>query len=108
MESLRIADGEGVDEKLPLYRRVWNHHARLRASMLQDLEKGRKTEIGAINGYVVDRGREASIATPFNQLIVELIRAAEARKHVPDPSRSRIAMKAMLADNPLPIARASN
>jgi 2-dehydropantoate 2-reductase len=97
MESLRLADGETLADKLPLYRRVWRHHALLRASMLQDLEKGRKTEIDAINGYVVDRGRQAGIATPFNRLIVDLIRAAEAGRRAPDPSRSAAAMNALLA-----------
>ena len=98
--ALKLAD------KLPLYERVWRHHALLRASMLQDLEKGRKTEIDAINGYVVERGREAGVATPFNRLIVELIRAAEARKELPDPSRSVASMRALLAGNRLPLRQA--
>jgi 2-dehydropantoate 2-reductase len=101
MESLRFREGETLEDKLPLYRRVWSHHALLRASMLQDLEKGRKTEIEAINGYVVARGREARIPTPFNRLIVDLIRGAEMRKGLPDRSRSTAAMKALLAANPL-------
>lgn len=106
MDSLRFAEGETLADKLPLYERVWRHHALLRASMLQDLEKGRKTEIGAINGYVVERGREAGVATPFNRLIVELIRAAEARKELPDPSRSVASMRALLAGNRLPLRQA--
>jgi len=102
MESLRLADGETLADKLPLYRRVWSRHALLRASMLQDLEKGRKTEIDAINGYVVDRGRQVTVATPFNQLIVDLIRAAEAQKSLPDRSHSAAAMRALIAANRRP------
>jgi len=99
MESLRFDEGEALADKLPLYRRVWSRHALLRASMLQDLEKGRKTEIDAINGYVVDRGRQVGVATPFNGLIVDLIRAAEAQAILPDRPRSAAAMKALIADN---------
>jgi 2-dehydropantoate 2-reductase len=92
-----LAEGESLADKMPLYRRVWSRHALLRASMLQDLEKGRKTEIGSINGYVVDRGRQLGIATPFNGLVVDLIRTAEAANSLPDRSRSAAAMKALLA-----------
>jgi len=99
MQSLRLAAGETLADKLPLYRRVWGHHARLRASMLQDLEKGRKTEIDAINGYVVDRGHQVAVATPFNRLIVDLVRAAEAQKRLPDRARSMAAMTALMADD---------
>ncbi|MBY8829907.1 ketopantoate reductase family protein [Hephaestia mangrovi] len=97
MDSLLLAKGETLADKMRLYRRVWSRHALLRASMLQDLEKRRKTEIDAINGYVVERGREAKIATPFNQLIVDLIRAAEARQSLPDRSHSAAAMRALIA-----------
>ena len=97
MDSLRLAEGETLADKMPLYRRVWGHHALLRASMLQDLEKGRKTEIDAINGYVVDRGLRVDVATPFNGLIVELIRAAEARRGLPDRAQSIAAMQALIA-----------
>lgn len=99
MDSLRLAEGETLADKLPLYQRVWSRHALLRASMLQDLEKGRKSEIEAINGYVVDRGRQVMVATPFNQLIVDLVRAAEAQKSVPDRSYSAAAMRALVAAN---------
>jgi len=50
-----------------------------RSSMLQALERGRRTEIGAINGYVCRRGAELAVATPRNQLLTGLIRAIEGR-----------------------------
>lgn len=49
-----------------------------RSSMVQDLEAGRRTEIDFLNGAVVRMGREAGIATPCHETIVELIRAREA------------------------------
>ena len=37
-----------------------------RASMLQDVEAGRRTEIDVVNGAIVDAGRRHSIPTPLN------------------------------------------
>jgi 2-dehydropantoate 2-reductase len=48
-----------------------------KASMLQDLERGLKTEVDVINGAVVDRGREYGVETPVNARVVELMHAME-------------------------------
>lgn len=49
-----------------------------RSSMLQDLERGRRTEIDAINGAIARLGREAGRPAPANDLLAQLVRAAEA------------------------------
>jgi len=49
-----------------------------RASMLQDIEAGRKTEIDALNGVIVAKGEAAGICTPVNQTLVRLIQALES------------------------------
>ena len=41
--------------------------------MLQDVMRGRRTEIDYLNGYVVDQGRGVGVKTPFNDMIVRLI-----------------------------------
>jgi 2-dehydropantoate 2-reductase len=51
-----------------------------RSSMLQDLEAGRPTEIGAINGAVADRARALGLATPVNDALVAMIRFREGVK----------------------------
>lgn len=84
MEFLELEPGEAVDGKMPFYRRVWSRHAKLKASMLQDLEKGRKTEINQINGYVCQKGRAVGVGTPCNDFVVELVREAEATKTLPN------------------------
>jgi 2-dehydropantoate 2-reductase len=48
-----------------------------RPSMLQDLEAGRLTEIDVINGGVTAHGRARGVATPLNDLAVELVHAME-------------------------------
>ena len=47
---------------------------RSKPSMLQDIERGRPTEIDAINGAVVRAGARAGVPTPFNQALWLLVR----------------------------------
>ena len=54
-----------------------------KASMLQDLERGAKTEVDVINGGVVERGREYGVDTPFNERVVELMHAMERGERRP-------------------------
>jgi 2-dehydropantoate 2-reductase len=53
---------------------------KMKSSMLQDLERGRKTEIDFLNGYIVKKGREVGIPTPVNEAIVEMVKEVEAGK----------------------------
>ena len=46
-------------------------------SMLQDVIKGRRTEIEYMNGYVAERGKEVGVPTPLNEAIVGLIKEIE-------------------------------
>lgn len=52
-------------------------HAKLKASMLQDLEKGKLTEVDAINGAVSDFGRKVGFPTPMNDCVVDIIHRIE-------------------------------
>ena len=54
-----------------------------KASMLQDLERGLKTEVDVINGAVVEKGREHGIETPLNAHVVELMHAMERGERKP-------------------------
>lgn len=49
------------------------HHA----SMLQDIRKGKKTEIDALNGAVVQLGKNYSLKMPVNEFITLIIKAKE-------------------------------
>ena len=59
-------------------------HAKLKASMLQDLEKGKLTEVDAINGAVSDYGRRVGYPTPMNDRVVEIIHRIEKGELKPD------------------------
>lgn len=52
-------------------------HALLKASMLQDIEKGKLTEVDAINGVVSAYGRKVGCPTPMNDKVVEVIHRIE-------------------------------
>ena len=46
-------------------------------SMLQDIIKGRPTEIDFLNGYIVRRGRELGIPTPVNEVMIHFVKEVE-------------------------------
>lgn len=58
-------------------------HANLKASMLQDLEKGKKTEVDSINGSVSQQGRRVGVPTPCNDTVVEIVHRIEAGELLP-------------------------
>jgi 2-dehydropantoate 2-reductase len=49
-----------------------------KASMLQDVEARRETEIDFLNGGIVRFGREHGVPTPLNEAIVALVKGLEA------------------------------
>lgn len=58
-------------------------HAGLKASMLQDLEKGKKTEVDSINGVVSEFGKKKNVPTPYNDMVVKVIHEIEEGKRKP-------------------------
>jgi 2-dehydropantoate 2-reductase len=47
-------------------------------SMLQDIKRGRKTEIDFLNGKIVELGKKHNIPTPVNECIAQLVRFKES------------------------------
>jgi len=58
-------------------------------SMLQDIRRGRRTEIEFINGYVVNVARQFGLDAPINDAIVETVRAITSGRLA--PSRALLA-----------------
>jgi len=56
-----------------------------RSSMLQDLERGRRTEVDVINGGVVRTAGRLGLRTPLNASIVDRVHAIERAEALPDP-----------------------
>jgi 2-dehydropantoate 2-reductase len=80
-EAARVASAEGVaitdDEAVRLWRTMAQLTASNRSSMLQDVRRGRPTEIDWINGEVVRRGRRHGIPTPVNEALLQLVEVVE-------------------------------
>lgn len=54
-------------------------HANHEASMLQDVKAGRRTEVDAINGAIVEAGRAAGVAAPLMETLWRLVKLEEAK-----------------------------
>ena len=56
-----------------------------RPSMAQDMQKGRRTEIGEINGFIVRKAKEAGCTAPTHQKMVEIVQRVERGEVSPRP-----------------------
>jgi 2-dehydropantoate 2-reductase len=82
-EGMRVAEADGV------YLGPLNHVAHVyevaeatgtnRSSMLQDVDRGRRTEIDALNGAVVRLGEKLGVETSVNRALTALVKGLEHR-----------------------------
>jgi 2-dehydropantoate 2-reductase len=75
----------------------WVPHRGVYPSMLQDMRKGRRTEIEALNGYVSAKGREARVSTPLNDAITSLVMTASATSSFGDVDSAIAALLPLVA-----------
>ncbi|OLC36479.1 MAG: hypothetical protein AUH81_08005 [Candidatus Rokubacteria bacterium 13_1_40CM_4_69_5] len=64
-----------------------------RASMAQDVAKGRPTEIDNMNGYVVAQGREHGVPTPVSAAAVEVVHEVEDGRRRPEPQNIGLVLR---------------
>ncbi|KOY17912.1 ketopantoate reductase family protein [Paenibacillus xylanivorans] len=84
IESLEILSDKDIPERIKTLRVLMESSRLLKASMLQDLEKQRQTEIDYINGVVPRSASGKQISTPYNDMVVRLVKQAEESQTVPD------------------------
>lgn len=65
---------------------ILHHYGDLKPSMLQDIERGRPTEVEFINGFVVRVARELGGSAPVNAAITALVRAITRGERRPSPA----------------------
>lgn len=63
-----------------------------RPSMLQDVLRGRRPEIDALNGWVVQQGRSVEVPTPHNAAIAEVVRSFPVGKLKPSPANLHLVL----------------
>ncbi|MFV0436680.1 MAG: ketopantoate reductase family protein [Desulfopila sp.] len=81
-EALAVARAANISvpaDSLAITREVCTKTAANISSMLQDVRAKRRTEIEAINGAIVARGKKYGIATPENSRLVAEIQSIEQR-----------------------------
>ncbi len=69
-------DESTIDDALELSKNVGD----FKTSMLQDFERGRRTEVEALNKIVFERGREVNVRAPINQCFYSLVSFLEKRR----------------------------
>jgi len=82
-EGMRVAEADGVylgplDHVAHVYE-VAEATGANRSSMLQDVDRGRRTEIDALNGAVVGLGEKLGVETPVNRALTALVKGLEHR-----------------------------
>jgi len=80
-EAIAVANAQnlGLDfgERWETITGLLGRAAKGKSSMLQDVERGRKTEIDVINGAIVDAGKRLNLPTPYNESMVWMVKALE-------------------------------
>ena len=71
-----------------------------RPSLLQDVMRGRRTEIDELNGYVVDAGRRLGVPIPVNEAVVGEVHRHGVGRLRPDPANLE-QLAALVAPTPV-------
>lgn len=80
-EGCEVADKSGIANVPEIWQQlleVCHQTAQNESSMLQDIKNGRKTEIDAINGIIIQRAKQLQISVPAHETIYRLIKGIEA------------------------------
>lgn len=85
--SLAFEDAEGLRRSVEWLREYFKPHRLLKASMLQDMEKGRPCEIDHIVGICSRWGRQVGVPTPTCDTIISIVKDFEAGR-IPMPDMS--------------------
>ena len=86
-EAIAVANALGVDvtttdPEIP-WRRAWEGLPDgFRASMLQSIDKGSRTEVDVMHGAVCDGGRRAGVPTPINDTLLAAVHGLERKLEI--------------------------
>lgn len=90
-EAVAVAAAQGcdfyVDQAMERCRQAAQATAANLSSMLQDIRRGRSTEIARINGAIADLGEKHGVPVPCSRQITQLIISLEQLKSHQDPDQ---------------------
>ena len=66
-------------DRLAIERRRHDEQSQVLAQGILDIEAKRQTEIEVINGAIVEAGRRSNVPTPYNDAMVWLVGALQAK-----------------------------
>lgn len=88
-EVALIAKAEGINNSENLVKDGLDALAMMcpegKTSMLQDVEAGRKTEVDMFAGTVIELGKKHGIATPYNQVLYEMVQVIHENQDLTEP-----------------------
>ena len=81
-EAVQVATAKGIQlpyaDPVAHVTEIARITASNRSSMLQDTLRGGRTEVEVMNGAIVREGQKLGLRVPYNQALLELVRALEA------------------------------
>lgn len=80
-EGITVSQAEHVKlvgDPRRLWRKVLESTRRNRSSMLQDIERGKMTEIRQLNGAIVSHAMRAGLRVPINEILTKLVLGLES------------------------------
>lgn len=95
--GIAAADVPADDQySLDLLDRVLSHFSQpdTRVAVLQDWEKGRRAELDAFSGYIVDKRAELGGRAPVNEAVLRLAERVERGELVPAPENAALLVAA--------------
>lgn len=78
--ALTPGDYSTYDKRDNILKFIGQNYKDLRSSSLASIERGEKSEIPYLNGFIVEKGKQLGIETPINDLILETCDEIEANK----------------------------
>jgi hypothetical protein len=83
VDLLQVQTFEDYKRAVAILKIVGEKHKSIKSTIWQDIEKGRKTEIDYLNGFIERKAEENGISTPINQALINLVKQIEKGEKQP-------------------------
>ena len=80
IDFARLVNGRGLMalfKKHLFVKAIATNYERIKSPSLQSLQRGRRTEVNFLNGYICQKGVQFGVPTPVNQTIVDMVHKIE-------------------------------